>query len=480
MFDGGSSGTFVFRSGGDITLGTTTAAIPAAGTVIVQGNSENPGGFIVNLPAASNGTLRVTSQSPAFPVTLLSNGPVFTANGTINIDAGMLRSEGFVHFGENPGDTATINISNTGELLLPTTATVGGREFIGYGGAATINQSGGINQDANMLILGALSTGQGTYNLTGGTLNDQREFIGDAGTGIVNQSGGVHNAARFMIIANATGSSGTFNLNGGSFTTPTLTVNTGGVMHWNAGTVSRNNLTIAGGLVTMAATGGAKVLQAQTLDINAGGKLDIGNNKVIVNLPLSVGTLGSGNTYTGVTGLIQSGHNGGAWNGPGIMTSQSAAATSTFTSIGVATAAQVKGIAATDTAVWSGVTVSGNDTLVMYTYGGDANLDGKIDVLDYGRIDLNSPLGTSGWFNGDFNYDGKIDIQDYGIIDFNIGIQGAPFPTGEDPDPPPPASATTALPGVTAVPEPTLAIPLLSVAVATGLRRRHRRTRRCP
>src|SRR5205814_1482555 len=69
------------------------------------------------------------------------------------------------------------------------------------------------------------------------------------------------------------------------------------------------------------------------------------------------------------------------------------------------------------------------DTLVMYTYGGDANLDGKIDIADYGQIDFNVPLGTSGWYNGDFNYDGKIDIADYGIIDFNIGIQGAPSST---------------------------------------------------
>jgi hypothetical protein len=29
-----------------------------------------------------------------------------------------------------------------------------------------------------------------------------------------------------------------------------------------------------------------------------------------------------------------------------------------------------------------------------------------------------------GWFNGDFNYDGKINIDDYGIIDVNVGIQG--------------------------------------------------------
>jgi len=65
-----------------------------------------------------------------------------------------------------------------------------------------------------------------------------------------------------------------------------------------------------------------------------------------------------------------------------------------------------------------------HDVLAMYTYAGDANLDGKINVDDYGRIDFFSALGGSGWYNGDFNLDGKVNVDDYGIIDFNVGIQG--------------------------------------------------------
>jgi len=98
------------------------------------------------------------------------------------------------------------------------------------------------------------------------------------------------------------------------------------------------------------------------------------------------------------------------------------------TSIGVATAQQAKGLAsASATGVWGGQTVTGSDTLVMYTYGGDANLDGKINVDDYGHIDTSIGIGLNGWFNGDFNFDGKINVDDYGIIDFNIGIQGPPL-----------------------------------------------------
>ena len=57
--------------------------------------------------------------------------------------------------------------------------------------------------------------------------------------------------------------------------------------------------------------------------------------------------------------------------------------------------------------------MSAADLLVMYTYAGDANLDGKIDIDDYGQIDSNVSKSDTvfGWFNGDFNYDGAISIE---------------------------------------------------------------------
>ena len=73
--------------------------------------------------------------------------------------------------------------------------------------------------------------------------------------------------------------------------------------------------------------------------------------------------------------------------------------------------------------------------------------------------------GTRGWFNGDFNYDGKINVDDYGIIDFNVGIQGAPFPTG----------AGAELGGVSAIPEPGsggLVLCIMGLPLGRTVRRR--------
>ena len=112
-------------------------------------------------------------------------------------------------------------------------------------------------------------------------------------------------------------------------------------------------------------------------------------------------------------------------------------------------------------ATFGGVSVGANDTLVMYTYGGDANLDGAINGDDYFQIDSGFPEGSHGWFSGDFNYDGAITGDDYFVIDSNFPAQGAPYPTG------------AGLPGVRAVPEPAnLAVCAAAAAASLILRRR--------
>src|SRR5206468_7318738 len=123
--------------------------------------------------------------------------------------------------------------------------------------------------------------------------------------------------------------------------------------------------------------------------------------------------------------------NGNAWNGSGVVTSQTAAAGSNYTSVGIAAASDVRPNTATETALWAGQTITGTDTLIMYTYGGDATLDGKINIDDYVKIDTGIAAGLTGWSNGDFNYDGKVNIDDYTtVIDANVGNQNGIFFTG--------------------------------------------------
>jgi hypothetical protein len=233
--------------------------------------------------------------------------------------------------------------------------------------------------------------------------------------------------------------------------------------------VRSGNLTVSGGKLAINANGltpGVSVVNSTA--VTGGAQLDLSDNHLIDHIS-AIGTW-NGSAYDGLTGLIASGRAGNAWTGPGIITTQAAAQNSDYTGLGVAKASDLFPIAATETATWAGQTVSGSDTLVMYTYGGDANLDGKINILDYVRIDQGIAASLTGYANGDFNYDGTINILDYApIIDTNIAIQGpAFFASG--------GVSGGGGSGVTAVPEPAVATMAFIGATLATLRRRRRKT----
>jgi len=195
-------------------------------------------------------------------------------------------------------------------------------------------------------------------------------------------------------------------------------VGTGGSIQLNSSTTDqhlrdlelRNNAT-----ASMAS--GRHLLYVDSLALDPGARLDLADGRMIVTGGASVGNF-NGSSYTGITGLLASARNGGAWNGNGIGTSQNTA--NNYAALGIVSA----DIVLRNQPTWGGVTPPGSAVLVAYTYGGDANLDGKINVDDYIKIDSGIATGLSGWSNGDFNYDGKVNIDDYTVIDGNIGIQG--------------------------------------------------------
>jgi hypothetical protein len=158
------------------------------------------------------------------------------------------------------------------------------------------------------------------------------------------------------------------------------------------------------------------------------GRLDLRDNDLLLDYDTG-DALGSfnGTNYTGVLGLIASGYGFSAWDGNGLVTTMEQAVGG-ITTLAASTAAHVYFIGAGEHAVHEGETIDSTTVIVKYTYAGDQNLDGTIDVADYGSIDnwIQFP-GTSGYQNGDLNFDGIIDVADYGAIDNAIQMQGAPL-----------------------------------------------------
>ena len=161
------------------------------------------------------------------------------------------------------------------------------------------------------------------------------------------------------------------------------------------------------------------------------GKFDMADGAIAVNFPVGFDPTGSwnGSAYTGITGMIASGRNGGTWDGAsGIVTSMSAAQSpSQLTTIGITTTFQALGLTGSQTAMWNGLSVDSTTTLIKYTYAGDANLDGVINGDDYFAIDAGISSGAIDYADGDFNYDGRVDADDYFVIDSNYGKAGVPL-----------------------------------------------------
>ena len=116
---------------------------------------------------------------------------------------------------------------------------------------------------------------------------------------------------------------------------------------------------------------------------------------------------------------------------------------------------------------FGGQSVAASDVLIMYTWGGDADLNGELNGDDYFYIDSNVYAQFPGFHNGDFDYNGEVNGDDYFILDSNVlqaQASGIIWPTG------------AGVGGLTSVPEPGSVLGF-AMLLGWGSRRRKRRKR---
>ena len=134
-----------------------------------------------------------------------------SAAGVFNQGGGTVNASGRLHLGEAASGTGVYTLNNGA-------VNVGDHLVIGLFGTGTFNQNGGtVTQSGGGTYLGDQPNAQGTYNLSGGTLNANYIRVGQSGgsQGTFNQSGGTVNVTSRLHLGDAAGSSGTYNLSGG-------------------------------------------------------------------------------------------------------------------------------------------------------------------------------------------------------------------------------------------------------------------------
>src|SRR5439155_16643927 len=184
------------------------------------------------------------------------------------------------------------------------------------------------------------------------------------------------------------------------------------------------SLTINSGTVKIAPSGGTSVVQNLSI---AGGAtptaaMDLTNNALVVDYtaasPLAV-----------IAAQIKSGYSGGSWTGDGL-TSSSAATNTTahITALGYAEASAILGVGGGS---FAGQSVDGSSVLIAYTYAGDSNLDGTVDLTDFTDLAANFNKQTGAqWLDGDYNYDGAVDLTDFTFLASNFNQTIAPGTIG--------------------------------------------------
>jgi hypothetical protein len=341
--------------------------------MIINGNIVGTGSLMIGGGVTgSNVTLGGVSST-------FSGGTTLT-DGTLNIG---VSSGGF------SGPLGLGPITAAGTTLPPT--------IVGNG--HLVINSLILNSDLNVSSLmfeGATINGEHVLNVTGGTVS----FVqGVTTSGFLDKDGPGTLALRFA----------------SSSFTQGISVFAGSVQFGVSELVGSLNIGAASTVTVNSGTDNVPkpVLRMSNLNIASGGVLDLTNDDAILDYS-------GASPLSQISALIKSGYNSGSWTGAGITSSTAASVAANAgnpnkTAIGFAEASAL-GIGSFDN---QGVDAS---TIVMrYTLKGDANLDGKVNALDFNAVA--SDFGASGqsWVNGDFNYDGTVSTSDFMWIATNFG-----------------------------------------------------------
>ena len=428
----GNSGSFikegpgtlsVFSIGGGAITINDGAIISSSGPAVEAGESITLSGGDLTLPSLySNGQVTVNSGSTLTTdlLTAGNDGTLSGGSGTGNIlvDGGSVSAKKIL-LGSSAGGSGTLNVKNGGTV---TSEGIASNLLV-------------LNNTANTTVTVSAPAFPSDPILDGSVVSG---YVHDGHIGV---NVGTLTTPKIKLGVTA-GKTGSFNHNGGTVNVTTLGVGNDGTATGGAGigtfvctgaVPNVTNLIIgstAGGVGEMTIGSNFNhVLKVATLSIDsgAGNRLDLTDAKLI----LTTGGVGSwnGSEYSGLTGLIQRGRGDGTWNGSGVVTSKEDATTSVLTTLAIGDADELGYAGGT----FGGVSVSSGDALVMYTWGGDADLNGELNGDDYFYLDSNILQSGSvfGFHNGDFNYDGELNGDDYFILDSNIlqAQASPPFPT---------------------------------------------------
>jgi pectinesterase len=304
-------------------------------------------------------------------------------------------------------------------------------------GTITVDAPG---QQSRSLVVAANSGNNATLRVTSGWIDVRESLaVGSAGSGTVTQSGGLVRAGTSITLGSAS-QPGVYQLTGGTLATPLLAKGnaasvfelTGGVLHAN---------TIAFGLVNQGGTiapGSDASLQAiataSMSDIN--GTTEpvlpiVGSTHVVGSLVMASGTaqidVSSSAAFDTIVvdGALSLGGNLAIVTNPGY--DPAYGQTHTILTGGSVSGAfsTVSGFSQSSQKSWLVTTLPASVQLST-VIPGDANLDYKVNTLDFNILAGKFGQANQGWSGADFNYDNVTNSIDFTTLVSTFGMSAPP------------------------------------------------------
>jgi subtilase family serine protease len=383
----------------DITTGANNKYSATTGYDLVTG---------IGTPIAQNLIPDLAGVSASTGISF-SAGPYSTTNNTVTL----VRDADGVH------DDISLNGSPVQQFIPADATTI---NFIGGAGTGndtfTINFSkgnplaaGNTTESANGVVVPSIT-------ITGGDGVNALDVIGTASNDNVTASnsgitfgGGIattvapsiSNIQTVALIGGSGGNdslnvtSGNWNIDANTASgTPNVAVNvSGGALATFIGNESLAGLMINAATVALPSLSTYTITLQGALSITGGGTLDLQEGEMLLDT--------TDTSYTTLQNYLAAGYKGGAWNGSGGIKSSAAAANlNQSTALGSGNGAD--GVVAG---------LQPGEEEVKYTFYGDADLNGTVDINDLNTVLSNYLPGKSTtWDTGDFNFDGKTDISD--------------------------------------------------------------------
>jgi len=406
---------------GDLTLAGPIAGAAGCGitkngpgTAVLAAANSFAGGVVVNA-----GTLRVTDPAG------MGAGPVTLAGGTLDLRADS--SAAFANTVTVMGSVG-MHVDSTGgtghELSIAGLTVAGDRTITFTGGGSRLAVAGGTS-------ITNLATGP-TFNLAGAdvTLAGGLTLLSGSLTKLGPGKLVIGGPMLFGAGSTVSAAEGTVRLNsdaGGLAQVPRMTlIASGSAAVELASTQHLAALNMKNSATATLACGQGGTLVTKALAFDGGPAAPTATLDMTTSLmAIDYGTGAS--PINDVRRLVLAGRSGGSWTGPGITSSDLAAAAARgdkTCGIGYADNASLP-VPLTALGNVSPVAVTKTSVLVRYTYAGDLNLDGKVDDDDVAIMALGYDRGAASsrtWTSGDvWGYDGRVNDDDVSIMAVNYG-----------------------------------------------------------